>query len=390
MEQKVNNSHIIETDILIVGGGIFGLCLAYRLKQHGLRIRILEKNTCGSGASGGVLGALMPHVPDQWNPKKQFQFEALSTLPTFIKTLEDETGQDAGYRKSGRIIPLTNQNDLLHAQHRQKESIINWNAGYAFSVCNNTVFSDTGWLHPKYTPQGYILDTLAATIDPKKYIQTLQASLTPGTVIENEMFQTYDKTTKTVTCQSGNKYQAAQTILCAGYETFDLLAPYYSQTLGTGIKGQASLLLLKEPLPQPLPPVLYANGVYVIARTQNLCAVGSTSETEWSRETPNKPTQTNPDYLHKATDLCPALEGAQLISHWAGVRPRAKRRDPMIGLIDGTDSLYVATGGFKIGLGIAHMIAISVASMIIQKQNSIVIPESFTLEYHLKTKMNNK
>ena len=48
----------ISCDILIVGGGIAGLSCAYYLKDTNRKIVLIDKNTCGSGATGYNTGKL--------------------------------------------------------------------------------------------------------------------------------------------------------------------------------------------------------------------------------------------------------------------------------------------------------------------------------------------
>lgn len=46
----------IETDVVVVGGGITGLNTAYLLKKSGLRVVVLEKHNLASGTTGGTTG----------------------------------------------------------------------------------------------------------------------------------------------------------------------------------------------------------------------------------------------------------------------------------------------------------------------------------------------
>ena len=87
------------TDLLIVGGGIMGLWAAVMAERAGIDAVLVERQAIGAGASGGVLGALMPYMPDRWDIKKQYQFEALVALEREIESLEAQTGLSTGYRR---------------------------------------------------------------------------------------------------------------------------------------------------------------------------------------------------------------------------------------------------------------------------------------------------
>ena len=64
-------------DVTIRGAGIFGLSVGWACARRGARVRVIDPGGIGAGASGGIVGALSPHVPEHWNPKKAFQLRAL-------------------------------------------------------------------------------------------------------------------------------------------------------------------------------------------------------------------------------------------------------------------------------------------------------------------------
>ncbi|OZA16533.1 MAG: oxidoreductase, partial [Rhodobacterales bacterium 17-64-5] len=64
-------------DLTVRGGGIFGLSVAWEAVQRGARVRLIERERLGAGASGGLVGALTPHTPEAWNPVKAFQLDSL-------------------------------------------------------------------------------------------------------------------------------------------------------------------------------------------------------------------------------------------------------------------------------------------------------------------------
>jgi gamma-glutamylputrescine oxidase len=51
----------ISTDVVVIGGGMAGLTAAQSFSKRGLRVVLLEKNFCGSGASGKSSGFVTPN-----------------------------------------------------------------------------------------------------------------------------------------------------------------------------------------------------------------------------------------------------------------------------------------------------------------------------------------
>ncbi|MEO9863790.1 FAD-dependent oxidoreductase, partial [Yoonia sp.] len=70
-------------DVTIMGAGVFGLSVGYACAVRGAAVQIIDPNGVAAGASGGLVGALAPHVPENWNSKKAFQFESLMMAEAF-------------------------------------------------------------------------------------------------------------------------------------------------------------------------------------------------------------------------------------------------------------------------------------------------------------------
>jgi glycine/D-amino acid oxidase-like deaminating enzyme len=96
-------------DVLIVGGGIFGLCSAYVCAKRGLSVSIVDAGRIGGGASGGVVGALAPYVPDEWNQKRAFQLKSLLSATDFWAEIDAISGLSSGYGRIGRVLPLLDE-----------------------------------------------------------------------------------------------------------------------------------------------------------------------------------------------------------------------------------------------------------------------------------------
>jgi Glycine/D-amino acid oxidases (deaminating) len=80
--------------------------------------------------------------------------------------------------------------------------------------------------------------------------------------------------------------------------------------------------------------------------------------------------------------LCPDLAQAEVIERWAGVRPRAPSRAPMLGEWPSRPGHFVLNGGFKIGFGMAPKLAELAADLLLEGRDDV--PEGFRVSDNLR------
>ncbi|WP_223477995.1 NAD(P)/FAD-dependent oxidoreductase [Oricola indica] len=361
-------------DIAIIGGGIVGLWTAFLAARQGLSVTLLEKRTIGAGASGGLLGALMPHQPTGWNAKKQFQLDGLLSLEAEIEAIESLTGMRAGYRRCGRLMPIRHAEKRRLSEQWVQASQESWPAPFRWQVTDQT--PDPGWLPQDQMQHGANIDSLSARVDPRALVAALHkaVALSGIQILENTEVSSVENGAITLT--DGSVLAAGRSILTAGWESFGLI----DSLSGRGVKGQAALLRPARPV-DPSAPILYDNGTYVIAHENGLVAIGSTSENEFD-DTASTDEKLEAVIAH-AMEICPALENAEIIERWAGIRPRADGREPLVGPLPGRDDLLVATGGFKISFAIAHLMARAALMQACSKTPNF-LPDLFLPENRLK------
>ncbi len=370
-------------DVAIAGAGIFGLSVAYAAIRAGLRVVVLEADKVGAGSSGGLLGALMPHMPARWNPKKEFQFQALLNLEDHVRELETATGLDCGYSRCGRILPLTTTDKLEHHLERAKESKLRWHPeDTGFSYVVEPAGSRADWLAPEAAPYGIVYETLAARISPRRYLTALSRFVrSHGQLIEGAKVAGFEETDGLVQLADGQEPVAAdRLVVSGGFAAFDLIEQLTGERIGRGEKGQALILDGKGLEDRP---AIYCDGLYVVPHADGTVAIGSTSDREFDDVAPS-PARTA-ELLERATAFCPSLAGRELISDWAGIRPRCHKRDPLIGKLPGYSGIYAATGGFKISFGIAHLVADCLIAEMTGRNAAHPLPETFRPANHFGT-----
>jgi glycine oxidase len=346
-------------DILVVGGGVMGLWGAVKAAQAGLSVILVEAATIGAGASGGLMGALFPWMPDRWDAKKQFQFDALVSLPAEIAALEAETGLRAGFRRSGRIIPLPKPHLRTIALRHQADALENWRQGehrFAWQVGDQPAIA--GYIDPAFGAGGYVHDTLAARVAPRALLALLKAWLMarPGVrIIEQARLTGLDPVAGRAEVAGAGTIAFGHAVIAAGVESFpvlEALMPPLPGPLGQGVKGQAALL--KADI-DPAHPVAFMDGIYIVPHDDGHVAVGSTSENSFAE--PFSTDARLDTVIDKARALAPVLASAPVVERWAGLRPKAIGRDPLVGPLPGHSNIIALTGGFKISFGMAHRLA---------------------------------
>ncbi len=371
-------------DALVIGAGVLGLWTAKLLSEAGLSVILADKDLCGSGGSGGLMGALLPHMPSGWNDKKQFQFEALASLSGRVKKLEAETGISAGYRRSGRVSPIRKTGFLRQTESHVKKHKKVWQQGAAgnasFIYEHISLRGLNQWVSSDYAQLGLAHETLTGRMNPRSYVAALKASvLEHADLVEGFDFGSFDEEAGQAFSKSGTQsILAGMAVVTAGYESFPLLKPFVGEEMGQGVKGQAALFELEG---CDNYPVNYDDGIYIVPHENGLCAIGSTSEKSW--DDPSSIDHSLDKVIERAQKLCPALRGAKLIDKWAGVRPRCDAKDPLVGKIPGKP-VYVATGGFKITLGIGHFMAEALCDIVLERSQSVPLPACYTMAYHLE------
>lgn len=328
-------------DVTVMGAGVFGLSVAYACARRGAVVRVIDPAGVAAGSSGGLVGALAPHVPENWNEKKAFQFESLIMAQAFWAGVEGLTGADVGYARTGRLQPLADARAVTLAQARAATAAELWEGKATWTVVEA---GQTAWMPP--SPTGLVVrDTLSALIHPRRATQALaDAVIALGGFVETE------------------GRAEGQVVWATGWTGV-------AEIGGTGVKGQAALLQYNA----AGQPQLFADALHIIPHGDGTVAIGSTSERVF-----DDPTATDAaldDILVRAVAAFPVLADAQVLERWAGVRPRSKSRAPVLGAHPSREGAYIANGGFKIGFGMAPKVGEVMADLIMEGRDAI--PDDF-------------
>ncbi|MBM2576066.1 FAD-dependent oxidoreductase [Jannaschia sp. Os4] len=336
-------------DVTVRGAGIFGLSVAWACVRRGARVRVVDPRGVAAGASGGIVGALAPHVPERWNAKKAFQLESLSMAEGWWAEVAATGGGDPGYGRTGRLQPVAEGGEAL-ARARAATAADLWGDVATWAVED----APAGW--SPATPTGLVIrDTLSARLHPRRACAALADAIRArGGAIAAEA------------------PDAGAVVHATGWRGLAEIGA--GRPAGVPVKGQAALLRLADAPPRDAPQ-LFAAALHVIPHADGTVAVGSTSERDFDHGEPDAQLD---DVVARAVAAVPALAGAEVVERWAGLRPRARSRAPMLGAWPGRAGHWVANGGFKIGFGMAPKVGEVVADLVLEGRDAV--PDGFRVE----------
>src|SRR5271168_4392255 len=94
-------------DVAIAGGGLIGGAIALELARAGLRVGVFDRQTPGQEASWAGAGILSP-APENPGmiPLVPLGKASRALYPEFVSTVEEISGQGAGFRPKGTVEAL--------------------------------------------------------------------------------------------------------------------------------------------------------------------------------------------------------------------------------------------------------------------------------------------
>lgn len=343
-------------DVTVMGAGAFGLSVAWSCVRRGASVRVIDPYGAGAGSSGGLVGALAPHVPENWNDKKEFQFQSLIMAHDWWHAVAQAGGKSPGYGRTGRLQPVMDERTLGLARAREDSAADLWRGQAMWQVIDRASVAD--WAPD--SPTGFLIhDTLSARMSPRMACAALAAAVTAkGGEIVSEGQAT------------------GKVIWATGWRGLVEMSQQMGRMIGNGVKGQAALLAYDA---GARAPQLFANTVHMVPHVDGTVAVGSTSEREF--DDPTSVDEQIDAVIARAVEAVPVLQGAEVIERWAGVRPRAKSRAPMLGAHPLRDGEFIANGGFKIGFGMAPKVAEVMADLVLDGVDAV--PDAFRAQASL-------
>jgi glycine oxidase len=351
-------------EVVVVGAGLIGCSIAWRLAQRGRRVVLLDRGEPAGEASSAAGGALIPTAGGVSQPLLALYLRSLAQYPAFMDEVREATGIAVEYRAPGGLVLALDEAREAelrpHAERQRAAGVrVEWLSG-----------DDVRRLEPAVTPDvrsglffvdhalvdnqrlGPVVAHAAAraSAEIRAHEAVLALALDGGRVVGVETAQ--------------GRVAADRVVLAAGCWSSQL-TPWRRGLTGPS-KGE---MIALQATPRPLERLVSIPGATISPRGDGRLMVGAT-RTDWEHSR-DVTADAVGRMLERARRMLPSLGTARFASAWAGLRPLTPDKEPIIGPDDSADGLLWATGHLGMGILSAPATADLVADLVDGKPTAI-------------------
>jgi sarcosine oxidase subunit beta len=321
----------LTADVVVVGGGIRGLSIAYCLARAGIAVTLVERGFLGSGASSANAGLV------NVSQKKPAHYAAFSLLsgdmyPEFVAGLE----APVDYQRDGFLrVAETEEEAQALARDAEQQSRV---PGVEMQVLDAKAARE---LEPGLSPSIVAASFCPqdGNVDPLKLVRAVgRAALRHGARILHHREVTGIRVAggRVAGVATAEGEIATEVVVDAA----GVFVPDVARMVGVlvPVLPQRGQMFQTEPLPPLLRRPLHS----VRQLTSGTAMIGTTNEFVGHNRAITY--EAGVDILRNARRILPALARARVIRGWAGLRPMTPDGLPIYDAIRQVPGFYVAVG----------------------------------------------
>jgi glycine oxidase len=350
-------------DVAVVGAGVIGLSIAWRLALRGLSVVVLERATAGAGASlaaTGMLAAAAEHEPG-CHDLLSLALESQRQWPEFRAQLEAQSGHDIDFRECGTLVVALNRDEVERLRFRH---VLHKRCGLPTRYLSG---SEARQFEPALRPSvaGALYCSEDHQVDPRLVIAALRSAFVRagGRLVEHCAVRGIDfeggRSVGILTAEEACR--APVVVLAAGAWTSDIVGLPFTVPVRS-LKGQ-SLAVKTTPDTGTLGRVVWTEQIHMAPKGDGRLIVGATVE---ERGFDGSVTAGGLyALLEAARRAFPAVEEMAVDAVWTGFRPSSIDDAPILGATS-VPGLVIATGHHRNGYLLMPVTAYAMEALILE------------------------
>lgn len=349
-------------DVIVIGGGINGVSIAYHLFKHGVDVTLLEKEFIASGPTGLSSAIVRQHYSNPITAKM-----ALKSLDVW-QNFDDIVGGDCGFINTGFIMAVSPQDvDGLKANISMQKSVgINTNFIPVEVIHDIEPFADLSNIGgAAYEPSSGYCDPSSAANSFAKAALQLGATIRTGVTAINLKIEN----DKIIGVETNKGLIPTENIVLACGPWTRLLLEKINLKVPI-ITARVKIGLYRRPQDFTSHHIWgdFSNQIYLRPESVMLMMVGSISPEEAEDQVDN-PDQYNEkvdldtltDFAERAANRFPAMVRSHLTHSYAALYDITPDWHSIMDKVPGIEGLYICAGssghGFKLAPAVGEMMA---------------------------------
>jgi len=350
--------------VAIIGAGVVGLGIAWRLAARGARVEVFDKGAAGAGAShaaAGMLAACAEAEPGE-ETLVALGRESQARWPAFAAELKATSGIDVELREEGTLVVALTADDQARLAHHL---VFQHKLGLPLQWITA---AETRRREPHlagklagavWSPQDHQVDNRKLAAALRIAAERAGAVLREHTAVKE--ISVAGGRADGIVLADGTKIAADAVVLAAGAWSRGITGlPPELRPPVRPIKGQMLCLRMDAAAPL-LTHVLWAPGAYLVPRRDGRLLVGATVEEKGFDTTLTAGGLLT--LLEAAWRALPAVEELPIEEMWVGHRPGSRDDAPILGP-GPVEGLIYATGHHRNGILLAPVTADTIARLV--------------------------
>jgi glycine oxidase len=346
--------------IVVLGGGLIGLGIAYELAKRGAEVRVLEAGEPGRAASWAAAGMLAPYTEGlAGTPFEAFCAHSLALYPAYVDELREAGGVDARLKLDGIVRAAYSESEAVELRRHA--------AAAALAGVESSWLERRDLLNAEPALDGRALGGLLFSaegqVDNRRLGRALAAACTArGVRVDaNGGLVALEADARRVRgVRSRDGFVAASAVINATGAWAGQVegVPREARLPVVPVKGQMLALGLPRGL---MRRVVWVPGAYLVPRDDGRLLVGAT--VEQAAFDVRVTADGMRALLDAALSAAPALRDLAVVETWAGLRPGSADGLPYIGAT-ALEGYFVAGGHYRNGVLLAPATAREVADAV--------------------------
>lgn len=354
-------------DVAIVGAGVIGAAIAYRLAcRSALHIVILERGTPGCEASNAAAGVLaVASGQARRGVLLDLRRRSANMFPDLVAALEEESKEELGYRRAGLLSLAFSDSEAaalrdltahratqgMRCEMLERAAVLSLESALNPAVCAGALFPDDCSIDSARLVAALVTGAQRRGVTLRRQATVRELAVEADAIL--------------LRLPDGDVH-AQTVVVAAGAWSGDLLAANGTKLPLRPARGEMAAV---RSTTWRIEHTLSTGDGYLVPRVGGEVLIGSTTAfVGFDKRVTESGVAT---LLARAAEMVPAVRRASLVRSWAGLRPCPTIRRPIIARLPHCENVIVATGHHRNGILLAPITAQMVTEMVLGRPPSV-------------------